>query len=187
MLSAEEIAPERPRPLTRAEYDQLVGIGAFEDERIELLYGMLVEMSPQKPDDAFPIQLLTEWLIRHLQGRAQVRVQLPLALTDDSEPEPDIAVVAPGDYSKEHPASALLVIEVARDSLKKDQQVKGRLYASVGVPEYWIVNLIDRVVERYTAPTPKGYARSERVARDGKIALVRFPDVTVSIADLLPA
>jgi Uma2 family endonuclease len=187
MLTVEEIAPERPRPLARAEYDRLVAMGAFENERIELLSGVLVEMRPQNPAHAYPIQQLVEVLVRALKGRAKVRGQLPLALADDSEPEPDIAVVPLGDYSKQHPQTASLVVEVADSSLNKDRGVKRRLYASAGIPEYWLINLIEGVVERRTKPGNASYGQEERLERNARVVLVSFPDIEIALADLLPA
>src|ERR1700674_406937 len=112
---------DKIRPLRRGEYDCLVRAGSFEGERLELLYGRLVTMSPQGERHAFSITRLTEILVRGLAGRAQVRVQLPFAASDISEPEPDLAVVVPGDYLDGHPRRALLVIEVAQASLEEDR------------------------------------------------------------------
>jgi Uma2 family endonuclease len=83
-----------------------------------------------------------------------VRAQLPLALSDYDEPFPDLAVVSgsPRDYLAQHPTSALLVVEVSEASLKTDREVKGSLYASAGIPEYWILNLRERVLEVYREP-----------------------------------
>jgi Uma2 family endonuclease len=84
-----------------------------------------------------------------------VRIQLPLALSEYDEPFPDLAVVSgsPRDYLAQHPTSALLVVEVSEASLKTDREVKGSLYASAGIPEYWILNLRERVLEVYREPT----------------------------------
>ncbi len=135
MLDVERLAPERLRPLKRSEYDRLVAMGVFEGERIELLYGTLVEMSLQEPPHANPVQELTERLMTALAGRAKVRIQLPFIAADESEPEPDVAVVPLGDYSREHPSRAHFVVEVAHSSLRKDREVKGPLYAASEVAE----------------------------------------------------
>jgi Uma2 family endonuclease len=114
MISADQLLPETIRPLRRLEYERLVDLGVFgKDERVELLYGTLVSMSPQKPPHAWVLSWLPERLIGALQGRAMVRVQLPLALSEDSEPEPDIAVVPSANYREAHPSRAHLVVEVA--------------------------------------------------------------------------
>jgi Uma2 family endonuclease len=185
MLNLEQLAPERLRPLTRAEYDRLVETGTFQDERVELLYGMLVAMSPQNPGHSYVIQQLTE-VLSILRGRAVVRVQLPLALGEESEPEPDVVVSPKGDYSREHPKKALLVVEVAESSLTKDRKIKGRLYAESGVLEYWVVNVAGGTVERYTQPQGRKFGRKEALKRSAQIRLAAFPEIVVRIADILP-
>jgi Uma2 family endonuclease len=100
MVVAADVAHEQVklRPLKRAEYDSLVESGAFAGERLELINGVMVETSPQDARHAFAVQQLTAVLSERLRGRAITRIQLPIALSDDSEPEPDVAVVALGDY-----------------------------------------------------------------------------------------
>ncbi len=150
--------------MRRAEYERLVALGAFEDERVELLHGVLVDMSPNKPGHVSPIDRLTMILVPALVGRAIVRVQSPIAAGDESEPEPDLAVVPPGDYRQEHPAHALLVIEVALSSLNKDRHVKAPLYAASGFLEYWIVDVAGQAVEVHAAPADGVYTPSSLAA-----------------------
>jgi Uma2 family endonuclease len=184
MLDASLLLPERPRPLKRLEYDRLVALGAFEDERVELLHGVLVDMSPNNPDHASPIERLNMLLAPALVGQAIVRVQLPLVAHDESEPEPDLAVVPPGDYRREHPSRALLVIEVAVSSLSKDRKVKGPLYASSGFGEYWIVNVVDKVIEVHRQPGPDGYAHVTLCTEGTVIHPETFPLVSIAVADV---
>ncbi|HEY0191492.1 MAG TPA: Uma2 family endonuclease, partial [Kofleriaceae bacterium] len=101
--AALEIEPELVRPLKRSDYDRMIELGLFESERIELLRGVLVRMSPQLAAHASTVTRLTHLWLARVAGRAVVRIQLPLAVSDDSEPEPDVAIVAPGDYDAEHP------------------------------------------------------------------------------------
>lgn len=178
------IAAESIRPLRRAEYEQLVELGWFEDEAVELLHGLLVTMSPQSEPHARVILLLTAYLIRHLGDQVEVRPQLPLAVADDSEPEPDIAVVCRSD-SKDRPTSALLVIEVAEQrSLARDRGIKAGLYAAAGVPAYWIVNLAAGVVEVYTGPGPDGGYGTMTEHRPGqRIELAGIPGAAGLSAD----
>ena len=184
MLDLAQIAPERPRPITRAEYNRLVALGFFDDERVELLYGVLVEMTPQDPEHAHPVQVLNKLLLPRLLGRAEVRVQAPFAASDESEPEPDIAVVPPGDYRKAHPAAAWLIVEVARTSQVKDRTVKARLYAESAVTEYWLVDVPGRSVEVYRGATAGVYS-SVAVRRVGDaLHLAQFPDVVLAVDDL---
>jgi Uma2 family endonuclease len=186
MFDVEKLYPRRIRPLRRVEYDRLVELGLLhEDENVELLYGRIVEMSPQGTAHAWAIQQLTELLIAALAGRAKVRPQLPLALSDTSEPEPDLAVVAPGEYRLEHPTTALIVIEVADSSLASDRTIKGRLYAESGIPEYWLVNLVDGEIEVYRDPTRTGYLRAARQGRDGMVRL-ELAGIDLKVADFVP-
>jgi Uma2 family endonuclease len=116
-----------------------------------------------------------------------VRVASSLAATDDSEPEPDIAVVPRGDHHKAHPTTAYLLIEVSKTSLRKDRAVKTDVYAEAGVDEYWIVNLVDRCIEVHRSPRNGRYEQSSVHRAGDRIALVRFPDVAIAVSDVLPA
>lgn len=146
------------RPLRRVEYDLLVEQGAFdEDERIELLDGELVEMSPQKVPHARVVETLNERLMPALAGTARVRTQLPFAAGEHSEPEPDVAVV-PADAPRDrHPAVALHIIEVADTSLTLDLGRKARIYAAAGVPVYWVIDPGVPAVHVHGEPTSDGY------------------------------
>lgn len=186
MMHADAIESRSLRPLLRTEYERLVELGCFEDERLELLNGFLVRMSPQKAPHATAVSKLTELLVPACLGRARVRIQLPLIAGDDSEPEPDAAIVDLGDYSEEHPATALLVIEVADSSLPKDREVKAPLYAAAGIPEYWIVNLDERCVEVCRDPFAGRYRTAFTVAPDDRVRCVALPQVDLLVADLLP-
>lgn len=180
------VATERLRPLRRVEYDRLVELGCFgEDEKVELLEGVIVQMTPQGLEHAAAIESLTHRLVLALATRARVRVQLPFAASDISEPEPDLAVVPPGDPRLSHPEQALLLIEVADSSLSKDRRVKTRIYAAAGVPEYWVVDVAGRTIEVRTEPGVDGY-RQARIARPGEtIRLRAFPDVEIAVSDVL--
>ena len=178
-------AAEVIRPLRRAEYEQLVELGAFRDERIELLEGVLVAMSPIGTAHCFSVRKLTELLVLALHGRATVSCQLPFAALEFSEPEPDFAILPLGDYDTEHPSEAHLIIEVSESSLALDRGKKLRLYASCAVPEYWVVNLPERCIEVYTGPIPGAYSLVEKYQRGQSIRLVAFPDVSFAVSDVL--
>jgi Uma2 family endonuclease len=186
MLDLDLIAPERPRRLTRAEYDTIVRAGVFEDDRVELLEGVVVSMSPIDPPHASAVEAFTEILVPALLGRARVRVQLPMIAAGDSEPEPDIAVVPLGDYRRVHPSEAHLVIEVSGSSLRKDRLVKAPLYASSGFREYWVVDLHERVIEVHRGPSPQGWSSLTRHDAGETLHPEAFPDVAVPIAAVLP-
>lgn len=172
--------------MRRVEYDRLVDDGFFdEDEKMELLDGVIVEMTRQGPRHAATVQRLTRLLILALDKRAEVRVQLPFAASEISEPEPDLAVVATGDRDRAHPDEAMLLIEVSETSLNKDRRVKARIYAEAGVPEYWLVDVAAGAIEVRTEPGQGGYGEV-RSARTGEsIRLQAFPDVEIAVADIV--
>jgi Uma2 family endonuclease len=178
-MAAPQAALPTVRRFTRAEYDRLVALGFFRGERLELIHGTLLRMPPIGPPHAEVVSRLVELLLPPLVGRAKVRVQQPFCAVDDSEPEPDIAVVPPGDYSARHPSVALLVIEVAESSLSHDRDTKGPLYAASGVPEYWIVDVPRRTIEVFTEPRGDGYASSRQIAAGEGVTPSAFPDLTI--------
>ena len=177
--------PEEIRPLKRAEYNRLVQMGVFEGEHIELLEGQLIQMSPIGPLHASVVQKLTVLLVPLLRDRASVRIQSPFAALDTSEPEPDVAIVPLGDYEDEHPATALLIIEVAESSLRHDRGIKQRIYARAGVAEYWIVNTIEKCVEVYSQPAGDGYASCTTVDHGGSLAPQALVDVCFAVRQLM--
>jgi len=181
-----DVASSAIRRLRLEEYDQLVSLGVFDREHVELIRGVIVRMSPQGAPHAGPVQRLTELLLPRLLGRAHVRVQLPLVAGEDSEPEPDIAVVALGNYDVAHPSAASLVIEVARTSIAYDRGTKGPLYAAMGVADFWIVDVVNRVIEVHREPRGERYERVETHRAEASIALVAFPDVSVDVSAVLP-
>jgi Uma2 family endonuclease len=180
------LAREELRPLRRLEFERMVELGFFEDERIELLAGQLVEMSPIGSEHADVVTRLTELLIQQLGGRATVRPGLPLALGELSEPQPDLAVVPRGRYAADHPASAHLVVEVSDSSLRKDRDSKALIYAAASIPEYWIVNLVDRQVEVLSRPADQGYLDRRVLGRAEQLTSTELPELSVRVGDLLP-
>jgi Uma2 family endonuclease len=184
MLDPSLIAPEKVRPIKREEYDRMVEMGLFASERVELLYGALVQMTPQGSRHAHVLTQLAYRFIEGLGARAVVRVQMPLAVSDDSEPEPDLAVVKPGDYSEAHPATAHLVVEIADSSKHKDRVLKPGLYAAALVPEYWMIDVVERVVEVRTRPEKGRYKKLTRVEKR-KLGPKAFPDVKIDVGALL--
>lgn len=179
--SVEAMSTTAVRPLRRAEYDLLVEHGAFVDERIELLDGELVEVSPQDARHAGTIEALNDRLLPALVGRARVRIQLPLAAGDLSEPEPDVAIVPRGEPRDVHPSRALHVIEVADSSVRHDLTRKARIYAAAEVPVYWVIDLPARVVHVHTRPAEGRY---HEVVRNGPDDVLDVCGVPVSLAGL---
>ncbi len=194
-MGAVKQAPLTLRQWTRVEYDRLVELGVFEGEPLELIGGQLVVAEPHGAYHASAIGA-AEYAVRAaLPAGWLVRTQLPVSLDDESEPEPDLVVVPgrPGDYRELHPDQPVLAIEVAESSLSFDRARKGSLYARAGVRDYWIVNLVDGVLEVYRDPEPDSSAtygwryRSVTVlARPAVIVPLSFPSSQIAVADLLP-
>lgn len=154
------------RPLTVDDYERMVDAGILaEGDRVELLNGHLAEMSPHSPQHSGLLQWLAAELIRAIDPDvAGVRVQLPLRCVPLSEPEPDIAIVAPGVTTHEHPANAMLVIEIAASSRAFDLGVKAEVYAAAGVVEYWVIDVSSRRFHVHGSPAGGAYGSVRAVA-----------------------
>jgi len=188
--------PMRTRRWTRKEYRKLGELGVLpEDEPVELIDGQLIVAEPKGAPHATAVGLTADALQAAFGMGWVVRQQDSIALDDDSEPEPDV-IVTPGtrrDYAVDHPVRPVLIVEVADSSLLFDRRHKGSAYARAGLPEYWIVNLIDRRLEVYRRPgtDPAAefgwrYLGVELVAPGGAIAPLARPDTLIAVADLLP-
>jgi Uma2 family endonuclease len=184
MVWSDPLLEANVRPIRRAEYEALAESGAFRDEKVELVYGRIITMSPQGDLHAFVIRRLNMILAPALVGRADVGVQLPFAASDISLPEPDFAVTAVGHMT--HPSQAFLVVEVAVSSLDYDRHTKARLYAEAGVPEYWVIDVPHQRLERFREPRDGRYTVATQHVRDESVALLSFPDVTVRLAEIFP-
>lgn len=188
--------PLQTRRWKRVEYEKLVDCGVFQPgERIELLDGLLVVREPQSSPHVVSVQLTLAALTQALGPGWNVRAQAPIALDDDSEPEPDIAVVRgdPVDYVDGHPSRPLLAVEVALSSLAFDREFKSSLYARGGIPDYWIVNLVDRVLEVRRQPAPAAtaaygwaYDSLEILGPLETVAPLAAPSVLIPVARFLP-
>jgi Uma2 family endonuclease len=178
------LAAKYMRGLRRREYEQLVANGALEGERVELLEGMIVHMSPHGPLHDGTLDLLLDQF-RALEGRVRLRVQSAFAATDGSEPEPDLAVVPRGDYRAEHPKEAHLIVEVADSSLERDRTLKSRVYCQSGVPEYWIVNLVDSTIVIFRGAADGGYESVATHRAGDTISPIHFPELHIAVSDIL--
>jgi len=182
--------PLAHRRFTVDEYHRMAETGILaEDDRVELLDGEIVEMSPIGPRHAATVTRL-EHLFHQLVGdRAIVRGQNPVLLDGYSEPEPDIALVTPRAdfYAAEHPTprDTLLIVEVADTSLKYDRHSKLPSYARVGVPEVWLVDLTADRVERHREPRGDAYADLQILGREATLTPLLLPEVAIRIGDLL--
>ncbi len=176
------------RKFTRAEYDRMVELGVIgENEKVELIFGMLVAMSPIDPAHVESTRRIFVMLHEQLASRAVVVSQSPFAATEDSEPEPDCYVV-PNDIDrwKEHPTRAFLIVEVARSSLRYDRRIKALLYGISEVDEYWVVDQVHGTLE-VRRDRHEGEWRSITIHQRGDvIAMLAFPDVQIAVAEILP-
>lgn len=185
-----------PRHWTREEYHRAGDMGLFgPEERLELIGGeVLRKVSPQRSPHAAAI-CFAEEALRKLPDGYSVRIQMPLAISEHDEPEPDIAVVTgkPRDYVRDHPETSVLVIEVADSTIRFDRTVKSSLYASAGIPEYLIVNLRESVLEVRRNPHPASntpfehdYAFAESLDRKSSFVSEAIPDLRLKVSELLP-
>ena len=186
----------RTRRWTRIEYDRLIEGGFFRPgDPVELLGGQLVVVEPQGSRHFAALRATQEALQAAFGAGWEIRGQGPIALDEESEPEPDLAVV-PGsfrDYEAAHPSRPILVVEISETSLALDRVHKGSLYARAGLPDYWIVNLPEHALEVYRDPEPDPAApfrwryRSVLVMEPGASAApLARPDRQIQARDLLP-
>lgn len=186
----------RSRHWSRVEYERLLDAGTLgPEERFELIGGYLVARAPQRDTHAASAELAGAALQKAFGFGYRVRVQLPLALDDDSEPEPDVSVVrgSLAQADRTLPSRPDLVVEVAESSLTFDRREKASLYARARVEEYWIVNLVSRVLEVLrdpvrdaTAPYGWRYSRTRVLTGADVVFPLGAPLSRIAIADLLP-
>lgn len=196
MMPAAADLVARTRRWTRVEYERLIDLGVFRSgERLELLDGLLVVREPQGSRHAAAIRRVLAALRAALGETWQIDSQLPIVLDDDSEPEPDVAVVPrdPSAYRDAHPTRAVLVVEVAEASYRIDHEYKASLYARAGVGDYWIVDLASDTLEVHREPEPVEAApcgwryRNSRILHPpAAVAPLVAPDAAIPVADLLP-
>jgi len=181
-----------PYPITPAAYNHLAEAGYFEGRRVELIRGRILEMPPMGPDHHIARRKIDYRLRDHfpLANGFVVEGQVPLRLPD-SEPEPDVFVFR-GNLDDEAGGEneVLLVVEAAKTSLTFDRTTKLALYAEAGYRDYWILNLVDRVLEVYRNPIQSAgawtYADKTTVPADGAASPLAKPEATIPVADLLP-
>lgn len=178
------------RLFTVDEYYQMAEAGIFsEDDRVELIEGEIVEMSPIGSRHAACVNRLNGLFARRMEGNAVVSVQNPIRLSEFSEPEPDLALLQPRAdfYAEAHPEpeDVLLVVEVAETSAGSDRRVKVPLYARAGILEVWLIDLADETIEIYRRPSPRGYGEVQRAWRGDHLSPQAFPDEQFSVDDVL--
>ncbi len=184
-----------PRRWSVDEYNKMAECGVIgPDERVELIDGEVVPLSAHDKLHSDSVALANNLLVRAYGTTHLVRVGLPIQVGDYSEPEPDFALVRPEQQSqaRRHPTVADLVIEVSYTSLAYDRMKKTSLYASAGIPEYWIVNLADRCLERHldpredqTAPFGASYCRREVLGCEERIKATFLEGPEIRVGDLM--
>jgi Uma2 family endonuclease len=179
------------RRLTVNEYLTMARAGIFdEDNRVELLDGVIVNMSPINPPHAFAVSELAQMFMEGLRGSAVVRVKDTVQLPHLSAPQPDIAVVrGPRDvYARRHPGpeDILLIVEVSDSTLAFDLRVKLPLYARAGIPDFWIADVVHRQLLVHRAPAGAGYAEVTTYLPGVPVAPLAFPELRIDPASLFP-
>jgi Uma2 family endonuclease len=167
----------------------MIAAGVFHPEaRLELIDGDIINMTPQGSLHVTAVRLTEERLRLAFPKGYDIRVQMPLALDANSEPEPDIAVVTGNllDYRDAHPNTAALIVEVADTTLPFDRHQKKRLYARNGIKDYWILNLIDQQLEVYRNPEEDDYKQILTLRSEESVAPLAAPESNIAIEDLLP-
>ncbi len=181
----------KKRGFSAEDYQLLGRVGILhEDDRVELIEGEVVLMSPIGSKHAACVSILSYLFIDRVEGRAIASTQNPIRLGDDSEPQPDIALLRPRDdfYAEAHPTpdDILLLVEVADSSLERDRKKSMDLYAKHGIPEVWIENLSDDCVERFRNPTESGYSDVRIFSRGERISPALLPGVELEVDGMLP-
>ena len=176
------------RRFTADEYHRMADAGILaEAERVELLDGDVVEMSPiGDPHVAAVTRCGRAFAPAWVAGRLTLHTQDPVRLDRHNEPQPDLALARPGVEAAPRPGEILLAIEVADTSVEDDRAVKVPLYARAGIPETWLLNVRDGALEVYREPGPAGYARTLTLRPERQVACEAFPDIVLRVADLLP-
>ena len=180
----------RRRRFTVEEYYRMAEVGILtERDRVELIEGEIIEMSPIGFRHAFCTSTLITRLTRAIGDRAHIWPSNPVRLFPDTEPQPDVTFIrGPLSRYSEHPGptDVVILIEVSDTSYRFDRYVKLPLYARAGVPEVWIVDLTHDVIEVFRQPSPSGYGRMERIERGGTVAPLAFPDIVLTASEILP-
>lgn len=181
-------AQEPLHPLSVEDYHRMIEVGILtEDDRVELLEGAIIEISPEGPAHSAVIARLTRFVVRALEDESLVvRVQSPITLVPHSEPEPDLVVadLASSNF-RQHPYGAYLAIEVARTSLRKDLSRKARIYARADIQEYWVVDLVAMAVHVHLEPGADGYAVTRTLVGPAELRATTVELPPLSLAALL--
>ncbi len=186
MVATQPQVGARPRRFTVEDYHRMAEAGILaEDDRVELIAGEIVEMSPIGQRHIRAVNRLTRLLHQLCGDDVTISVQNPIRLADNSEPEPDIVVLRGTDGGTANVADVLLVIEVAETSRDYDRNVKFPMYAVAGIPESWLFDLAGVAIERHSEPSADGYRLIARAGRGESLTSTVLPGVTFSVDAIL--
>jgi Uma2 family endonuclease len=173
---------------TIQDYHQMIQTGLLNERKVELICGEIIEMSPEGAPHSSYCGEIGEYLRKILGDRAKVREAHPITLSNNSEPEPDLAIVRTRStlYRDRHPypEDIFWLVEIANSTLAKDIGMKKDLYASAGIEEYWVLNLSESVLVVFRDLTRSGY-QSTTSFTSGMISPLAFPDISIDIQQLL--
>lgn len=178
------------RKFTVKQYNQMVEAGILtEDDRVELIRGEIIEMTPINRRHSSHVNRLNELFVLRFAQLVTVGVQNPVELNDNSEPQPDISLLRrkADFYESGHPQpqDILLLVEVADTTVESDRQIKIPLYAETGIIEVWLVDINEQCIEVYREPSPNGYQNVQRFVRGQSLSILAFPEIIISVNEVL--
>jgi Uma2 family endonuclease len=181
--------PGEPYRFSRERYEAMIENGILgENDRVELIAGEIINKMPIGPIHAGTVKRVNQAFSRIVSERCIISVQDPIALDEFSQPEPDIALLRPRAdfYSRSHPKPehVFLLVEVADSSLLHDRERKIPLYAAAGIPEVWLLNLVEKALFRYRNPYDGSYREISRHVSGENLSIAALGDVQVGLADL---
>lgn len=193
-VTTSQDAMPRKRLISATDFMRMAEVGLFDSQRVELIDGEIIIMPPISEDHAQSVDKSTARLIVPLHEKYVIRCQQPFNAGDNGRPEPDIAVVRPESlHPQQPPSEAVLLVEVSKATLRYDRTTKASLYASLGIADYWIVNLIENQVEVYRQPIESAsaqfghdYASRQIYRGEQSISLLEVPEVAIAVAAMLP-
>ncbi len=175
---------------TVEQYQKMIELGILTKyDRVELIRGEIIEMSPVGTKHAACVRRLSNKLGQSLGNSIILSVQNPVVLNDNSQPQPDVALLKPRDdfYATAHPQpqDIFLLIEVADSTIEYDREEKIPLYAQANIIEVWLVDINEQIVEVYQQPTAAGYQLMQKFACDQDLSITAFPDINITVNEIL--
>ncbi|BAY25819.1 hypothetical protein NIES2100_56270 [Calothrix sp. NIES-2100] len=178
------------RKFTVEQYHKMIESGILTaDDRVELIRGEIIEMSPIGTKHAACVKCLNKLLSTKLRDRVLIAIQDPVELDNNSQPQPDVALLKPRDdfYATAHPQpqDIFLLIEVADSTIEYDREQKIPLYAQANIIEVWLVDINEQIIEVYQQPTPAGYQIVQKFTSGQNLSITAFPDVNITVNEIL--